>query len=63
MPFVCSTANYRSETWTMDVREVRRLAAFENYCYRRLLTMISSTNFVNSLMMMNEQVIKGVGKE
>jgi hypothetical protein len=41
----------------MDVREVRRLAAFENCCYRRLLIMISGE------MMMNEQVIKGVGKE
>jgi hypothetical protein len=57
MRFVCSTAYYRSQTWTMDVRKVRGLAAFENCCYRRLLTMISGE------MMMNEQVNKGVGKK
>lgn len=54
--YVWSVALYGSESWTMGVRERKRLLAFETWCYRRIMKISWKE------MITNEEVYRRVGE-
>ena len=49
--FVCSVALYRSETWTLQKEDIRRLEAFDIWFWRRMIKVPCTEHKTNKEML------------